>query len=55
MSMPAAASAASSAVGSRRALSGSISPRSATASSVFSGIVLTVSGPTSSSTYIVSE
>ena len=55
MSMPASASALSSAPGSRSALPGSMWPRSATARSVFIGIVLTVSGATRLSTYIVSE
>ena len=54
MSMPAAARAASAGAGSSCAVPGTIVPRSATASSVFSGIVLTVSGATSPSTYIVS-
>ncbi len=54
MSMPASASASSTGAGSRSAEPGSSSERSATASSVSIGIVLTVSGATSPSTYLVS-
>ena len=55
MSMPACRQRLERRAGSSRALSGSmIVPRSATASSVFIGIVLTVSGATSPSTYFVS-
>ena len=54
MSIPAASSAARSSLGSWSAVAPLISARSAAASSVGIGIVLTVCGATSSSTYFVS-
>jgi hypothetical protein len=54
MSMPASARAASSALGSWSAVGPVTSSCSSQASSVGAGIVLTVCGPTSESTYFVS-
>ena len=54
MSMPASASLRRSSTGSVSAVAPRISPWSPTASIVSTGMVLTVSGATSSSTYIVS-